>query len=106
MSVASMEPSSSGRAGRAAGVLVTGGTGKTGRELVRLLRREGVQVRVASREPTADDPDAVRFDWNDPTTHAAALDGQEQVYLVPPVRSPDPLPLVEPFLAQARRRGV
>lgn len=87
-------------------VLVTGGTGKTGSALVELLRANGFPVRVASRHPAAPDPDAVRFDWADPATHAAALHGADQVYLVPPVESVDPLPLVEPFLAEARRRGV
>jgi uncharacterized protein YbjT (DUF2867 family) len=88
------------------GVLVTGGTGKTGRELVRLLRGRGVPVRVASRKPTPGDPDAIRFDWDDPATHPAALDGQDRVFLVPPVQSADPMPSVEPLLAQAQHLGV
>ncbi|MFJ3671039.1 NAD-dependent epimerase/dehydratase family protein [Streptomyces sp. NPDC090106] len=88
------------------GVLVTGGTGRTGGELVRLLREAGVPVRVASRDPDAENPDAIRFDWDDPATHSAALDGIDRVFLMPPPHSADPLPLVEPFLAEARRRGV
>ncbi|MCP2164841.1 NAD(P)H-binding protein [Goodfellowiella coeruleoviolacea] len=88
------------------GVLVTGGTGRTGSALVELLRGSGVLVRVASRHPSATDPDAVRFDWADPATHPAALRGVDRVFLVPPVESVDPLPLVDPFLAEARRLGV
>ncbi|MGW7008906.1 NAD(P)H-binding protein [Streptomyces sp. NPDC054933] len=88
------------------GVLVTGGTGKTGRELVRLLRGQGVPVRVASRNPAADPLDAVRFDWDDPATHPAALDGQDRVFVVPPGQSLDPMPTVGPFLAEAKRLGV
>ncbi|MEZ0095077.1 ergot alkaloid biosynthesis protein [Streptacidiphilus sp. EB129] len=88
------------------GVLVTGGTGKTGHELVGLLRGRGVPVRVASRNPAADDPDAIRFDWDDPATHPAALDGQDRVFVVPPVQSVDPMPSVGPFLAEAQRLGV
>ncbi|WP_413754897.1 NAD(P)H-binding protein [Streptomyces sp. MMBL 11-3] len=88
------------------GVLITGGTGKTGSTLAELLRTSGVPVRVASRVPAADAPDAVRFDWNDPATHSAALHGIDRVYLVPPVHTTDPMPLVEPFLTEAERLGV
>ena len=94
------------RTGPTSGILVTGGTGKTGRELVKLLQNSGVSVRVASRNPAVDDPNTVQFDWDDPLTHAAALDGQDRVYLVPPVQSSDPMPSVVPFLEEAQRRGV
>ncbi|WP_431987078.1 NAD(P)H-binding protein [Streptomyces griseoflavus] len=87
-------------------VLVTGGTGKTGKTLVRLLRDAGVRARAASRSPATADPDALRFDWNDPTTFGPALDGTDRVFLLPPVESVDPLPLVEPFLRRAQRAGV
>jgi uncharacterized protein YbjT (DUF2867 family) len=88
------------------GVLVTGGTGKTGSAVVNLLRGNGVPVRVASRNPPAGDPDAVRFDWDDPATHPAALRGLDRVFLVPPVQSVDPMPLVGPFLTEAQRLGI
>ncbi|MEV6621158.1 NAD(P)H-binding protein [Amycolatopsis sp. NPDC051106] len=88
------------------GVLVTGGTGKTGAALVEQLRSAGIPVRIASRHPATADPDAIRFDWGDPSTHEAALRGMDRVFLVPPVESVDPLPLVGPFLRRARRSGV
>ncbi|MFE6615547.1 NAD(P)H-binding protein [Amycolatopsis sp. NPDC057786] len=88
------------------GVLVTGGTGKTGTALVELLRGNGMPVRVASRDPSAGDPDAIRFDWDDPATHPTALRGVDRVFLVPPTNTVDPLPPVRPFLAEARRLGV
>ncbi|MFI6948172.1 NAD(P)H-binding protein [Streptomyces sp. NPDC050422] len=87
-------------------MLITGGTGKTGSTLAELLRTSGVPVRVASRTPPAGAPNTVRFDWNDPATHPAALRGMDRVYLVPPVDTTDPMPLVEPFLAEAERLGV
>ncbi|MFF4470462.1 NAD(P)H-binding protein [Streptomyces sp. NPDC001599] len=87
-------------------VVVTGGTGKTGKTLVRVLRNAGVRARAASRNPAGADPDAIRFDWNDPTTFGPALDGMDGAFLLAPVESVDPLPLVEPFLREARRAGV
>lgn len=58
-------------------VLVTGGTGKTGRRVAAQLRERGADVRVGSRRS------AVPFDWHDPGTWAAALDGVGLVYLAP-----------------------
>ncbi|MDA3649168.1 ergot alkaloid biosynthesis protein [Saccharopolyspora indica] len=86
-------------------VLVTGGTGNTGRPLVELLRGRGVPVRIASRHP-APEPDHVRFDWSDPRTHGPALEGAEQVFLVPPIGALQPMPLVEPFLRAVGGRRV
>ena len=88
------------------GVLVTGATGKTGTALVETLRAHSVPVRAGSRRASAQDPDAIRFDWDDPATHSAALRGIDRVHLVPPPSALDPLPVVEPFLAEARRAGV
>jgi uncharacterized protein YbjT (DUF2867 family) len=56
-------------------VLVTGGTGKSGRRVAVRLRAAGRPVRIGSRtgEP--------RFDWHDRATWPAALDGAGAVYL-------------------------
>ncbi|MEV0367847.1 NAD(P)H-binding protein [Nocardia fusca] len=88
------------------GVLVTGGTGKTGSVVAKLLRDRGIPVRVATRNPVAGRSGTVRFDWADPATHPAALRGMDQVFLVPPINSVDPAPLVDPFLDEAQRLGV
>ena len=50
-------------------ILVTGGTGKTGRRVADRLEAAGAPVRIGSRR--ADPP----FDWHDPATWAAAVDG-------------------------------
>lgn len=86
------------------GVLVMGATGKTGSALLDLLRARAEPVRAATRTPNG--PDAVRFDWDEIATHGPALDGVDRVYLVPPPSAIDPVPMVEPFLAEARRRGI
>jgi uncharacterized protein YbjT (DUF2867 family) len=85
-------------------VLVIGATGKTGSALLDLLRARSEPVRAASRTPNA--ADAIRFDWDDITTQGSALDGVDRVYLVPPPSAVDPVPVVEPFLAEARSRGI
>ena len=89
-------------------VLVTGGTGKTGRTLVRLLAEAGVPVRVASRNPGAvwDGVEPVRFDWEQPETHDAALAGVDRLYLVAPALAADPSGQVTPFLQKVVGAGV
>ncbi|MBO9524424.1 MAG: NAD(P)H-binding protein [Nocardioidaceae bacterium] len=56
-------------------ILITGGTGKTGSRVARLLTDLGHDVRVASRSS------AHRFDWNDESTWDAAVSGCSAAYL-------------------------
>ncbi|MEC4020744.1 NAD(P)H-binding protein [Streptomyces sp. H27-D2] len=108
-------------------VLVTGGTGNTGRRVAARLAELGHPVRAASRRPApADDVDharvehgrvepgrvepgrvePVRFDWDDASTHVPALRGARGIYLVPPNGASDPAASMLPFLRQARLAGV
>ncbi|GAB7190076.1 NAD(P)H-binding protein [Kineococcus sp. NUM-3379] len=69
-------------------VLVTGGRGKTGGAVVDLLRAaEGVTLRAGSSRPDAHRSTSVgyvSFDWEDPSTWPAAVDGVDAVYLMRP----------------------
>lgn len=78
-------------------VLVTGGTGKTGRRVVARLRELGVQTRAASRSGRTP------FVWEDPATWQAALEGVAAVYIVPLDTVPSPTPA---FVEQAVAAGV
>lgn len=80
-------------------ILVLGATGKTGRRLLPLL--DGLDVRATSRNGAG----TVHFDWDDPASHDAALEGVERLYLVAP-DVVDPTPVTGPFLERARRAGV
>lgn len=53
--------------------LVLGGTGKTGRRIVERLEQRGVTTRVAAR--------STGFDWHDPTTWDAQLEGVTAAYI-------------------------
>ncbi|MEU3659778.1 NAD(P)H-binding protein [Streptomyces sp. NPDC032940] len=55
--------------------LVLGGTGKTGRRVVRRLTDRGHTVRIGSRSS------GIPFDWNDPATWQPALTGADAVYV-------------------------
>jgi uncharacterized protein YbjT (DUF2867 family) len=80
-------------------VLVTGATGKTGRSLVSLLQERGVAYRAASRD--GEPP----FDWTQPDTWNASLEGVTAVYLVAPPTVDDPYSRIVEFLRSAIRTG-
>jgi uncharacterized protein YbjT (DUF2867 family) len=80
-------------------ILVTGATGKTGKSLVAQLKEKSVPYRAASRggEPP--------FDWTQPDTWNAALEGVTAVYLVAPPTVDDPYSRIVEFLRSAIRTG-
>ena len=73
----------SSQAPTTAPILVTGGTGRTGRRVADRLRAQGRPVRIASRTGAASSthPDTVALDWHDDTGWDAALAGTAAVYL-------------------------
>ncbi|XXY53620.1 ergot alkaloid biosynthesis protein [Sorangium sp. So ce269] len=88
-------------------ILVTGGTGKTGGRVARRLVELGHAVRVASRSGGAvAGASSVRFDWSDVASHEQALAGVDRVYLMAPVGSPDPYPVMAAFIDRALSSGV
>jgi len=81
--------------------LVLGGTGRTGALVAREVSKRGLHARTASRSG-AD----VKFDWDDVTTYAPALDGADRVYLVTPVMRTKFVHRVVEFLDLATVSGV
>lgn len=70
-------------------VLVTGARGKTGREVVALLRDHvNVVVRAGTSRPeaaeSAGNAAPVGFDWDDPATWSAAVEDVDAIYLMRP----------------------
>lgn len=83
-------------------VLVTGGTGKTGRRIVERLQEKGIATRIGSRAVSP------RFDWDDQAGWAAALDGVSAVYLCysPDLAVPGATDTIRAFTQMAVAQGV
>jgi len=90
-------------------ILVTGGTGKTGSILSRLLKEANQSVLIASRGGIAPHPyKAVKFDWFDDKTFENPFKADsniDRVYLVLPMVF-DRLDVVKPFVDVAISKGV
>ena len=83
-------------------ILVIGSTGKTGRRIVQRLRERGHPVREGSRR--SDTP----FDWEQPATWPAALQGVGSVYVsfFPDLAVPGAPAAIEALMALAVEAGV
>ncbi|MEM7549546.1 MAG: NmrA family NAD(P)-binding protein [Bacteroidota bacterium] len=83
-------------------ILVTGGNGKTGRKVAAHLTERGYSVRIGSRNGSP------AFDWNNPDTWPAALEGMDIVYISyqPDLAVPAALKTIKAFTALAVEKGV
>lgn len=93
-------------------VLVTGATGKVGSEVVKQLAAKGVAVRAAAHHPekaqelAGDNVEIVKFDYSDPTSVAAALEGVDKIFLMSPPFVADPIALEKALIDAAKQAGV
>ena len=83
-------------------ILVTGGTGKTGRRVAQRLLALGLPVRIGSR--SGEPP----FDWENQTTWDPALLSVKSVYLTyyPDLAIPGAVDTVHSFVELALKRGI
>ena len=83
-------------------ILVTCGTGKTGRRVVDRLKTRDITARIGSR---AGEPP---FDWENPETWAGVLDGMDTVYINyhPDLAIPGARKAIEEFTSQAVKGGI
>lgn len=88
-------------------VLITGGTGKTGRRIAEKLTQFEVDVRLASRSALPiKDYESIRFVWGDETTYDTALKDVKAIYLLAPANVAEPLDVMKPFIDYAVDKGV
>lgn len=83
-------------------ILVTGGTGKTGRRIVEKLQNMGKPTRVGSRSSTP------AFDWNNDSNWDACLEDVEAVYIsyAPDLAMPGATDTIQAFVDLAVAKGV
>ena len=92
-------------------ILVIGATGTIGTQVVAALRERGAEVRAGVRDPAKATAlrelgaQLVRFDYADPSSYAAALDGIERVFSLSPF-SADFEHVLAPFAASLREAGI
>lgn len=92
-------------------ILVTGATGTVGRDVVKLLSKKGAAVRAGVRDQAKarqrfdDDVELATFDFENESSFAAALDGVEKVFLLPPLL-PNQVELTNAFVDAAKHVGV
>ena len=69
-------------------ILVTGGSGNVGKEVVKQLKSRQVSFQVGDRHPAKANADRgfkiVRFDFLDPNTYASPVVGCDAVFLLRP----------------------
>ena len=93
-------------------ILVTGSTGKAGRELVRILSAEGRDIQAGTRSPArarelfGPGMEVVEFDYERAETYDAAVHWADRLFLVPPPFDPDAYETLLPFLDWAVSAGI
>ena len=83
-------------------VLIIGGNGKTGRRVANKLAERNIPFRAVSRSSST------RFDWNDDSTWAAALEGAGAAYITyqPDLAVPGAVETTQAFTEAALKHGV
>ena len=84
-------------------ILVLGANGKTGSRVIeRLQNNQNVEIRTGSRSAE------VPFDWENPETWAAVLNGIDSVYITfqPDLAVPSAVEIIEKFTFLATKLGV
>ncbi len=90
---------------------MTGATGTVGRDVTRLLSKQGAAVRAGVRDQAkattqfGNNVELAPFDFENEQTFAAALDDVAKVFLLPPL-SPNQLELANTFVDATKHAGV
>jgi uncharacterized protein YbjT (DUF2867 family) len=88
-------------------ILVLGATGNIGKPLVDALVAKGEAVKAASRSGgPVGGAEGVRFDYADPSTIPAALEGVDRVFVMLAAGYTDPIGMLSPIVEAAAAHGA
>ncbi len=93
-------------------ILVTGATGKVGSEVVKQLSASGLAVKVGAHHPdkaqylAGENVEVVHFDYTDPSSIVAALEGVDKLFFVSATNQSDPLSVDKGVVDAAKEAGV
>ena len=89
-------------------VLVTGATGNLSSAVAEALATKGIEVKAGARTPGNLNPctEAIRFDYHDASTFAAALEGVQGFFLQAPPMDPTAPEIMKPVVDLAKEAGV
>jgi uncharacterized protein YbjT (DUF2867 family) len=101
----------------AAPIVITGATGNIGREVVNLLRKIKLPIRIASTNPEKalqsfgeispdEDITATKFDFYDAHTFDTTFSGSKKVFLVRPPEISDTKKGMNPAIDAMKRNGT
>jgi uncharacterized protein YbjT (DUF2867 family) len=95
-------------------ILITGGSGTVGSEVVKQLSRDGQAVHIKAAVHSAESikkakdenrVESVQIDYNNPETLAVALKGIDKLFLVTP-ETPNAPELVSNMVTEAKKAGI
>ncbi len=83
-------------------VLILGGTGRTGKRVVEILRKKQIPIRIGSRKENPS------FDWEKPENWKNVLKNIEKVYITfqPDLAVPEASQKIQSFVDTAKNSGV
>ncbi len=93
-------------------ILITGSTGTFGSHVAKELQRKAIQFRAAAQSiekvktVLGERTEAIAFDWNNPDTFDALLEGISTVYLIAPPFSNSFHQQIIPLLEKAKNKEV
>lgn len=87
-------------------ILVVGGNGTVGSEVVRLLQKQGYKTRVTTSKPVTNPEDKVHVNLATGEGIKAAFEGVDRAFFLSPPGYADQYALLSPLIQEAKRRGL